>query len=302
MVGSAIYRALIADGYENIVTRTRRQLDLCDAAAVDAFYREEQPEVVIVAAGRVGGIWANSTYPVEFLHDNLNIASNTISGAHKAGVKRLIFLGSNCIYPKDCPQPIREEHLLSGPLEPTNEAYAIAKIAGLKYCSYFRKEYGVCYHSLMPANMYGRNDNYHAQNSHVFPALLRRFHEAKQAKAKEIVIWGTGKPIREFLHADDFANCVIFMLTLDNPPDWVNVGTGQGISIRDLAYLFKDVLEFDGTITFDPSKPDGMAAKYLDTSLLKSLGWTPKIDLRSGIQDAYKHFLAESGTHTLREK
>ncbi len=300
MVGSAIIRALKSAGYANIVTRTRAELDLTSQADVRAFYESEKPDVAIIAAARVGGIHANHTYPAEFLYENLAIAQNTIHQAYRSKVGRLLFLGSTCIYPKFAEQPIKESSLLTASLEPTNEAYAIAKIAGLKLCQFYRQQYGVSFHSAMPTNLYGPGDNYHPENSHVLPALIRRFHEARQSGAPEVVIWGTGKPLREFLHADDAAAGILHLLRLENPPDWVNLGSGQEISIGDLAGLIKQVVGYRGEISLDPSKPDGTPRKLTDTSLLQSTGWSPSLTIESGLALTYASFLAELAEGRLR--
>ena len=300
MVGAAVERALRAGGCENLVTRKRGELDLTDQSAVRDFYREEKPEVAIIAAARVGGIHANNSYPAEFIFENLAIAQNTIDGAYRAGVKRLLFLGSTCIYPKMAEQPMREEVLLTSALEPTNEAYAIAKIAGLKLCQFYRSQYGVCYHSAMPTNLYGPGDNYHPENSHVLPALIRRFHEAKETGAPEVVVWGTGSPRREFLHADDAAAGIMHLLQLDNPPDWVNLGCGTDVSIGDLARLVKAVVGYEGQLTFDKSKPDGTPRKLTDTSLIQSTGWKPAIPIEEGVAMTYRAFLQEMADGRLR--
>jgi GDP-L-fucose synthase len=300
MVGSAIIRALKSAGYANIVTRTRAELDLTSEADVRAFYESEKPDVAIIAAARVGGIQANHTYPAEFLYENLAIAQNTIHQAYRSKVGRLLFLGSTCIYPKFAEQPIKESSLLTASLEPTNEAYAIAKIAGLKLCQFYRQQYGVSFHSAMPTNLYGPGDNYHPENSHVLPALIRRFHEARQSGAPEVVIWGTGKPLREFLHADDAAAGILHLLRLQNPPDWVNLGSGQEISIGDLAGLIKQVVGYRGEISLDPSKPDGTPRKLTDTSLLQSTGWSPSLTIESGLALTYASFLAELAEGRLR--
>lgn len=300
MVGSAVVRALQAQGFENLVVRTRAELDLTNQAAVRAFFAEEKPNVAVIAAAKVGGIHANKTYPAEFMFENLAIAQNTIEAAYAAGVQRLLFLGSTCIYPKFAEQPIKEASLLTSSLEPTNEAYAIAKIAGLKICQYYRSQYGVCYHSAMPTNLYGAGDNYHPENSHVLPALIRRFHEAKINGAKEVVVWGTGKPLREFLHADDAAAGILHLLQLENPPDWVNLGCGVDISIGDLARLVKKTVGYQGELTFDTSKPDGTPRKLTDISLIQSTGWSPKIPIEAGVPMAYQSFLEEQAGETLR--
>ncbi len=300
-MGSAIVRALKQRGFENLLLRSRSELNLSDAVAVREFYRAEKPDVVIVAAARVGGIHANSTYPAEFIHENLAIAHNTIHESWCSGVKHLLFLGSSCIYPREAPQPMTEECLLSSPLELTNEAYAIAKITGLKLCQYYRKQYGVLYHSAMPTNLYGPGDNYHPENSHVLPALIRRFHEATVQGAPTVTIWGTGVARREFLHADDLAAGLLTVLGMENPPDWINVGFGSDVSIRELAELIAQVTGFKGELLWDTSKPDGTLRKLMDSSKLLATGWTPKYDLERGIRDAYANFLASEHAGKLRE-
>lgn len=300
MVGSAIVRKLDSLGYEEIETSTRAELDLTDQTAVRRFYELERPDAVVIAAAKVGGIGANSTYPADFIYENLAIATNQIHAAYEFGVKRLLFLGSSCIYPKQAPQPMPEDCLLTSELEPTNEPYAIAKIAGLKMCQYYRKQYGVMFHSLMPTNLYGPGDNYHLENSHVLPALIRKFHEAKENGDPEVVMWGTGTPLREFLHVDDLADASLFLMGLDNPPDWVNVGSGDEVSIRQLAESVKNAVGYEGTIVQDLDKPDGTPRKLMDNSLLNSLGWTREIDLDSGIKRTYESFLAEMANDSLR--
>lgn len=300
MVGSALVRRYQRESGVSLVLRTRKELDLLDQAAVAAFYAKEKPDAVIVAAAKVGGIHANNTYPAEFLHDNLAIASNCIHGAYRAGVKRLLFLGSSCIYPKHAPQPMPEDCLLTGPLEPTNEAYAIAKIAGLKLCQAYRRQYGVIYHSAMPTNLYGPGDNYHPQNSHVLPALIRRFHEAKVKKLPEVTAWGTGTPRREFLHVDDLADACAFLLTLAEPPDWINVGTGTDVTIRELTETVAAVTGYQGVIHWDATKPDGTPRKLMDVSRLSALGWRAQVALRDGLARTYASFLAEQAAGTLR--
>jgi len=303
MVGAALARALRARGHapERLLLRTRRELDLSDPAATRNFLAKEQPDLVIVAAARVGGIHANSTYPAEFIHDNLAIALNFVDGAYRAKVKRLLFLGSSCIYPRLAPQPMPEDSLLSSALEPTNEPYALAKIAGLKLCQYYRKQYGVLFHSAMPTNLYGPRDNYHPQNSHVLPALLRRFHDAAEARAPEVVLWGSGTPRREFLHVDDCADALLHLCSLDNPADWVNVGTGKDVTIREAAELVAETVGYRGKIVQDTTKPDGPPRKLLDISRLRATGWAPKISLRDGLRHAYENFLAEKAAGLLRE-
>jgi GDP-L-fucose synthase len=300
MVGSAIVRALQARGHETLILRTRAELDLCDSEAVKLFFAEEKPEVVVVAAARVGGIHANSTYPAEFLHENLASAHNLIHESWVHGVKRLLFLGSSCIYPRMAPQPMTEECLLTSPLEPTNEPYAIAKITGLKLCQYYRKQYGVLFHSAMPTNLYGPGDNYHPENSHVLPALIRRFHEAKESGAESVTIWGSGTPRREFLHTDDLAAGLLTVLGMENPPDWINVGYGSDVTIRELAETVSLVVGFPGRLEWDASKPDGTPRKLMDSSKLLATGWKPQYDLEAGIRNAYADFLEHLRSHTLR--
>lgn len=300
MVGSALVRRLSREPDISIVARTRRELELTNQSAVDAFFAAERPEIAIVAAAKVGGIHANNTYPADFLYDNLIVAANTVRAAHVTGVKRLLFLGSSCIYPKMAPQPMTEESLLTSPLEPTNEAYAIAKIAGLKLCQYYRKQFGVLFHSAMPTNLYGPADNYHLQNSHVLPALIRKFHEAKEKGAAEVVAWGTGSPRREFLHVDDLAEACAFLLRLDNPPDWINVGTGTDVTIKELTETIAAVTGYTGRIVWDTSKPDGTPRKLMDVSRLTKLGWKAKLGLREGVAQTYQSFLAEKAAGTIR--
>ena len=300
MVGSALVRRFQQVPGTTIVTRTRQELNLADQAAVAAFYAAERPDAAIIAAGKVGGIHANSTYPAEFIYENLAIASHCIHSAWISGVKRLLFLGSSCIYPKLAPQPINEENLLTSALEPTNEAYAIAKIAGVKMAEYYRKQYGVIYHSAMPTNLFGPGDNYHPQNSHVMPALIRRFHAAKEAQQSEVQAWGTGSPKREFLHVDDLADACAFLLQLENPPDLVNVGYGSVITVRELVELVADIVGYAGTIVWDESKPDGTLRKLLDTSRINKLGWRPHIPLKDGLAQTYQAFLEELHSNRLR--
>ena len=300
MVGAALVRRFRSEQGVNLVLRTRGELDLTNQSAVDSFYATEKPDAVIMAAAKVGGIHANSTYPAEFIYANLMVAANTIHGAHRAGVKRLLFLGSSCIYPKHAPQPMPEDCLLTGPLEPTNEAYAVAKIAGLKLAQFYRRQHGVLFHSAMPTNLYGPGDNYHGQNSHVLPALIRRFHEAKAERHAEVVAWGTGTPKREFLHVDDLADACAFLLRLENPPDWINVGTGTDVTIRELTECVAAVTGFTGRVTWDASKPDGTPRKLMDVSRLAALGWHAKTALREGIEKTYASFLAEKAAGTLR--
>ena len=300
MVGSALVRRLRGEPGVTLLLRTRSELDLMDQAAVEAFFDAERPDAAVIAAAKVGGIHANSTYPAQFLHDNLAIALNTIHGARRAGVGRLLFLGSSCIYPKHAAQPMTEDCLLTGPLEPTNEAYAIAKIAGLKLCQFYRREHGVLFHSAMPTNLYGPGDNYHPENSHVLPALIRRFHEAGKGGAAEVRAWGTGSPRREFLHVDDLADACAFLLRLGDPPDWINVGTGSDVTIRELTEVVARVTGFKGRITWDASRPDGTPRKLLDVSRMTALGWRARIGLEDGIASAYRSFLSEREAGTLR--
>ncbi len=302
MVGAAVVRQLTAAGFTNLLLRNRSELDLTSQADVTQFFADQRPEVVIHAAAKVGGIHANNTYPAEFLYQNLVMATNTVHAAWQHGAHRFLFLGSTCIYPRLAPQPIAENSLLTSPLEPTNEAYAIAKIAGLKLCEYYRRQYGVTYHSAMPTNLYGPGDNYHPENSHVLPALIRRIHEAKESNAESVTIWGTGTPLREFLHVDDLAAGVLHLLQLADPPNLVNIGSGQEISIRNVAGLIADVIGYHGTINNDPSMPDGTPRKLSDISLIKSTDWSPKISLRDGLAQAYQDFLNELKQERLRSK
>ena len=292
MVGSAVVRALQAQGYTNIVTRTSSELNLTDQEATETFYKEIQPEYVVVAAAKVGGILANNTYRAQFLYENLQIQNNLIHFAWKYGVKKLLFLGSSCIYPKLAPQPLKEEYLLTGLLEPTNEPYAIAKIAGIKMCEAYRDQYGCNFISAMPTNLYGPNDNYHPENSHVLPAMIRKFHEAKLEGKSEVIIWGDGSPLREFLYADDLADALVYLLLNYNEKEFVNVGCGEDISIMDLALLVKKVTGFTGEIVCDTSKPNGTPRKLMDVSRLFATGWRPKVALEQGIALAYQDFLS----------
>jgi len=303
MVGSALVRRLRIGGYTNLLSPSRAQLDLTDQAAVAAFFAHEHPEYVFLAAAKVGGIHANNTYPAEFLHDNLVIQNNVIHQAWRHGVKRLLFLGSSCIYPRLAPQPMKEEHLLTGPLEPTNEPYAIAKIAGLKMCEAYNRQYGTRFIAAMPTNLYGPGDNFHPVNSHVLPALLRRFHEAKWGGAQEVVVWGTGTPKREFLYVDDMADGCVFVMELNETtlaaelcsypkPNFVNLGSGVDVTIRELAETVCEVVDFKGGLVFDSSKPDGTPRKLLDVSRMTSLGWGPRVGLREGIEKTCAWFLA----------
>ncbi|QJD96960.1 GDP-L-fucose synthase [Mucilaginibacter robiniae] len=291
MVGSAIVRKLQAEGYQHLITRTSSELDLRNQQQVQDFFAREQPEYVFLAAAKVGGIVANNTYRGEFLYDNLQIQNNIIHASYLQGVKKLMFLGSSCIYPKLAPQPLKEAYLLTGLLEETNEPYAIAKIAGIKLCDAYRAQYGCNYISVMPTNLYGYNDNYHPQNSHVLPAMIRRFHEAKEQGLQEVVIWGTGTPRREFLFADDLAAACYYLMEHYNEPGLVNIGTGEDISIRELAELVSQVVGYEGSISLDTSKPDGAPRKLMDVSKLHEWGWHHTIELPQGIQLAYQDFL-----------
>ena len=293
MVGSALIRTLEAAGFSKLIKRDRSELDLGDSAAVTKFFAKEKPEVVIFAAAKVGGIKANNEQPVEFLLENLRVQNNVIAAAHESGVRKLLFLGSSCIYPKLAPQPIPESALLSGPLEPTNEAYAIAKIAGVKLCQAFSREYGANFISAMPTNLYGPNDNFDLETSHVLAALLRKAYEAKKSSARELVVWGTGTPRREFLHVDDCASACLFLLEKYDSPEIINVGCGEDISIHELAELICDVVGFDGELSWDKTKPDGTPRKLLDLSKLRGFGWTPTIPLRDGIAQTYEWFLKD---------
>jgi len=294
MVGSAIVRALENAGHTGIVTKTRAELDLLNQAAVADFFTREKPEYVFLAAAKVGGIMANNTYRADFLYENLLIETNIIHSAYKSGVKKLLFLGSSCIYPKLAPQPLKEEYLLSGYLEETNEPYAIAKIAGIKLCEAYRDQYGCNFISAMPTNMYGPNDNYHPENSHVLPALIRKFHEAKTQSLSSVTVWGDGSPLREFLYADDLADALLYLMLNYNEKLFVNVGFGEDISIGDLAKLIKEVVGYEGSIVFDTSKPNGTPRKLMDSSRLFSLGWKPAVSLREGISLAYADFLSKN--------
>ncbi len=296
MVGNAIHRRLLKDGFTRVIGRTRSELDLLDRRSVREFFEQERPSIVIDAAAKVGGILANNEQPVEFLLQNLTIQNNLIEAAADTGARKLLFLGSSCIYPKMAPQPISEDSLLTGPLEPTNDAYAIAKIAGIKLCQSYARQYGKNFISAMPTNLYGPHDNYDLRNSHVLPALIRKVHEAKQSGAKSIAVWGSGNPRREFLHTDDLADASLFLLEKYDQPDLVNIGCGEDVTIRELAETVCDVLGFDGSLEFDASKPDGTPRKLLDISKIKSLGWSPKISLRGGIADAYDWFVKNQST------
>ena len=295
LVGSAIVRCLKQHGFDNILTRSRAQLDLTDQVAVRVFFDIERPQHVFMAAAKVGGIHANSTYPADFIRDNLQVQTNCIDAAWQSGVKKLIFLGSSCIYPRLAPQPMREEHLLSGALEPTNEWYAIAKIAGIKMCQAYRRQYGFNAISAMPTNLYGIGDNFHLENAHVLPSLMRRFHEAKQRNDPRVAVWGTGTPRREFLHVDDMASACLFLMENYDGEEIINVGVGADVSIAELASLLKQVVGYKGEIMFDSSKPDGMMKKLLDVAKLSALGWRSKISLEDGIRNTYRWFVEHLG-------
>lgn len=288
MVGSAILANLKSKGYTNIVVRTSSELNLIHQEEVAAFFQKEQPEYVFLAAAKVGGIIANSTYKADFIYENLMIQNNVIHQSYKHGVKKLMFLGSSCIYPKMAPQPMKEEYLLTGLLEETNEPYAIAKIAGIKMCDAYRDQYNCNFISVMPTNLYGFNDNYDLQNSHVLPALLRKFHEAKINNENEVIVWGTGSPLREFLHATDMADACVYLMQKYDEKGFVNIGSGKEISIKDLAYLVKDIVGYEGKVIFDTSKPDGTPRKLMDESKLTQLGWTASISLEDGIRGVYQ--------------
>lgn len=305
MVGSAIMRELQSRGYSNFVTRSHGELDLTQQQEVRAFFESERIDQIYMAAAKVGGIYANNTYPAEFIYENLMVEANIVHHAWRAGVRKLLFLGSSCIYPRLATQPMEEHALLTGPLEPTNEPYAIAKIAGIKLCEAYNRQYGVDYRSVMPTNLYGPGDTYHRENSHVVPALLRRFHEAKESNADEVVIWGTGNPRREFLFVDDMARACVHIMELDTPTyasfteptlSHINVGTGEDLTIRELAQTIAKVIGYDGRITFDPTKPDGTPRKLMDVSRMKSLGWRPTIHLIDGLKIAYQDFLSKATT------
>jgi len=296
LVGSAILRRLGREGDAEILTATREQLDLRDQAAVNYWFRANRPEYVYLVAGTVGGIMANSTRPAEFIYDNMLIHATVVHAAHLYRAKKLLYLGSSCIYPRNCTQPMTEEQLLTGALEPTNEAYAIAKIAGIKLCEAYRKQYGDDFISAMPTNLYGPNDNFDLTSSHVLPALIRKFHDAKTSDAGEVVIWGTGSPRREFLHVDDLADASVFLMKNYDRPSHINVGTGIDLSIRELAEMVRDIVYPEARLTFDPSKPDGMPRKLLDVSRLHALGWHHRIDLQEGIASTYQWFLDHRDT------
>jgi GDP-L-fucose synthase len=290
LVGSALVRRLEADGFEHLLLRTRAELDLRDPLAVDAFFADTRPEYVFLAAAKVGGIVANDTYPADFIRDNVAIQLNVIDAAHRHGALKLLFLGSSCVYPKHAPQPMKEEHLLTGVLEPTNEAYAIAKIAGIKMCEAYRRQYGARFISVMPTNLYGPNDNFDLETSHVLPAMIRRFHEAKLAGAPAVTLWGTGSPRREFLHVDDLADACVHVVRTYEEASPVNIGWGRDIAIRDLAGMVAGVVGYEGELRWDASRPDGTPRKLLDTSRLTALGWTPRIELEDGVRRTYEWY------------
>jgi GDP-L-fucose synthase len=292
MVGSAILRKLKNDGYTNIITASHQELDLTNQARTYNFFKNEKPDYVFLAAAKVGGIVGNLTYPAEYIYSNLTIETNVINSCYKSDVKKLLFLGSSCIYPRECPQPIKEEYLLSGYLEKTNEPYAVAKIAGIRMCQAYNKQYNTNYISVMPTNLYGPKDSYHLENSHVFPAMIRKFHEAKIKKDFGIGLWGTGSPYREFLHVDDLADACVFLMNNYNDSEIINIGSGEDLTIRELAFLMKKVIGFEGYISFDDSKPDGTPRKLLDVSKLHSLGWKHTIELEEGIRETYKDYLS----------
>jgi GDP-L-fucose synthase len=293
LVGSALVRSLTSKGYHNLISRTRTELDLLDAIAVNNFFGDEKPTYVFLAAAKVGGIWANNTYPADFIYENLQIQNNVIDAAHRHGVTKLLFLGSSCIYPKLAPQPIKEEYLLTGPLEPTNEPYAIAKIAGISMCQSYRRQYGSNFISVMPTNLYGEYDNFDPKTSHVLPALLRRFHEAKIASSPAVTVWGTGTPKREFLHVDDMAAACIHLMENYNCPEIVNIGTGEDVTIKELAETIAEVVGYQGEIVWDIEKPDGTPRKLLDVSRLHSLGWQHTTSLKDGIARTYEWYCAQ---------
>jgi len=291
LVGSALYRHLVANGYTNILHEKRSYMDLLNQDAVHYFFKYKKPEYVFICAAKVGGIHANSTYPAEFFLSNMLIELNIIHSSYTFNVKKLMFLGSSCIYPRDCPQPMKEDYLLSGKLEPTNAPYAIAKIAGIIMCQSYNKQYGTNYISVMPTNLYGPKDNYHPMNSHVLPALIRRFHEAKINKASEVVVWGSGKPLREFLYSEDLANACIYLMQNYNDNDIINIGTGEEVTIKELSLLIKKITEYDGDLVFDKSKPNGTPRKLLDCTKLYSLGWKHNTNLEDGLTTTYKDFV-----------
>lgn len=301
MVGSAIARQLLKFAEYEVIKCGRKQADLLDKSKVFSFFESCKPNIVINAAAKVGGINANNIYPAEFMMENLAINLHLTDACYHNGVSRFINLGSSCIYPKEADQPLKEEYLLTGPLEKTNEAYALAKICGLELCRHYRNQYGVNFHSLMPTNLYGNNDNYHLENSHVLPAFIRKFHEAKEANLPSVQLWGSGRPRREFLHADDLADAILFLLDLDELPDVINIGTGSDITISELSHIVAEVVGYEGAIVYDPNMPDGTLVKRLDMSIMDDLGWKPKIDLYHGIKKTYQDFLERLKNNTLRD-
>ncbi len=301
LVGSAVLRALLREGFENILTFTRKELDLCQAQAVDAMFAQHKPEYVFMCAAKVGGIHANNTYPASFIYDNLQMQNAVIHAAWKNHCKKLLFLGSSCIYPRDCPQPIKEEYLLTGPLESTNKAYALAKIAGIEMCAAYAKQYAFNAISAMPTNLYGPGDNYHAENSHVIPALISRFHAAKVANVPDVWIWGTGKPRREFLHVDDLADACLLLMEKYTEPTHINVGCGEDVSIFELAELIAKTVGYQGNILTDIAKPDGTPRKVLDISKISKLGWKARIDLKQGLSSVYEDFLQDLSNSKIRQ-
>ena len=300
MVGSALVRIFGENGYESLLTPSRSELDLLSQRDTAEYLAANKPDVVIIAAAKVGGIHANATYPADFIYENLAIASNLVHGSYQAGVPRLLFLGSSCIYPKLAPQPLTEESLLTSALEPSNEAYAIAKIAGLKLCEAYRKQHGMLYHSAMPTNLYGQGDNYHPENSHVIPGLIRRFHEAKESNADKVTIWGTGKPRREFLYVDELAEACHHLLRQESPPNLINIGYGEDVTIAELAQQVSETVGYEGVIDYDTSKLDGTPQKLMDVTKMKNLGWQAKIGLSEGLKRAYAHFISELESQTVR--
>ena len=292
LVGAAIVRRLKKAGYDNLILRTHEEMDLTRQGSVEAFFEEERPDYVFLAAAKVGGILANATYPADFIYQNLLMETNIIHAAYVYGVKKLLFLGSSCIYPKHCPQPMKEEHLLSGYLESSNEPYAVAKIAGIKMCQAYNRQYGTCFISLMPTNLYGSGDNFDLETSHVLPALIRKFHEARISGNASVEIWGTGEPRREFLHVDDLADACLFLMNHYEETEIVNVGVGKELSIRDLAGMIAEVVQFDGDLRFDATKPDGTPLKMLDVSKLTALGWQAKMPLKEGIRRTYQYYVS----------
>jgi GDP-L-fucose synthase len=287
-VGSAIVRRLKGLGYRNLLLRSDEELDLKNQQKTNEFFESQRPEYVFLTKEKAGGILANATYPADFIYENLAIQTNVLSAAFRAGVKRLLFLGSSCSYPRECPQPMREEYLLAGPLEPTNEAYAVAKIAGMKMCQAYNSQYGTNFISVIPANLYGMGDDFHPENSHVIPALIRKFHEAKERREDKVIIWGTGRPMREFLYIDDFADACIFLMNNHNSSEIINIGTGEDISIAELTLIIKEVVDFKGKIIYDKTKPDGMPRKLLDVSKMEALGWKARTDLINGLKMTYE--------------